>query len=778
MDSKINFERSPATNISILVVGGGIGGLCFAIEAYRKGHNVRVIERRPGLDDLGDIIVLQPASLRSPKRWPGFMERLAVFAYEPVLVWKVYDGTLLGKVQLGPEGDKALPINRNDFHAALFNYAIDIGILVEFNTAVQEYQESGIAGKVKLTDGRMLEADLVVAADGVGSTSWKLITGRKEEAISTGFAVYRVSFPAEPALKNPIIAKEFNGCKTYMGIHFGPDVHGVFGKNESTIWWTMTHKDSGNAEENWAQNAPVENALPYVRDWAPFYSELIKATPGGKAIDWKLMWRNPQPKMVSPQGRVAQMGDAAHAFLPTSGSGAAMAMEDGFTLAACLHIASQRGRHKGDIPLACRVYNLLRFERVACAQLQGFANRELLHKADFAALKKDSSKLPVEMKRWMGNHDPEQYAYDMYEAAANHLIDKTPFADTNYFPGYIYKPWTIQELISASERGEKIELEDAMADLQGEIVDLGAWVQWYAFDVIGEITFKQRFGFKEQRKDINNTIAGIETGLVYASLVGQIPSLHDYLLGSATVNYILTKLTGGAGNPMPTIDQQVKGSVHMTDNDCLGHLSANLLAGSDTTAISLRAVFYYLLKNNNSYRTLQKEIDDANTAGKLSPIITFSESLQLKYLQACLKEAMRMHPGVQFPLERVVPAGGATLCDVYLREGTIVGVNPGVVHRNTNIFGPDSDQFRPERWLNPDEEVVKMMERNILTFGAGVRTCTGKNIAIMEMGKLVPQIIRLFDIEWASNKPEWKVETYWFAKQSDLHVRMRFRTAL
>ena len=96
---------------------------------------------------------------------------------------------------------------------------------------------------------------------------------------------------------------------------------------------------------------------------------------------------------------------------------------------------------------------------------------------------------------------------------------------------------------------------DAMADLQGEIVDLGAWVQWYAFDVIGEITFKQRFGFMEQRKDINNTIAGIETGLVYASLVGQIPALHDYLLGSATVNYILTKLTGGAGNPMPTIDQ-------------------------------------------------------------------------------------------------------------------------------------------------------------------------------------------------------------------------------
>jgi 2-polyprenyl-6-methoxyphenol hydroxylase-like FAD-dependent oxidoreductase len=53
MTSKIDFERSPETGFSILVVGGGIGGLCFAIEAYRKGHDVRIIERRPGLSELG-----------------------------------------------------------------------------------------------------------------------------------------------------------------------------------------------------------------------------------------------------------------------------------------------------------------------------------------------------------------------------------------------------------------------------------------------------------------------------------------------------------------------------------------------------------------------------------------------------------------------------------------------------------------------------------------------------------------------------------------------------
>ncbi|KAI1665709.1 UbiH 2-polyprenyl-6-methoxyphenol hydroxylase [Pyrenophora tritici-repentis] len=459
MASRIDFERSSATDLSILVVGGGIGGLSFAIEAYRKGHNVRVIERRSGLSSLGDLIVVQAPALRSPTKWPGFMERLSVFAYEPFAVMKKYDGTFLGRVPWAPEGEDAFPINRSDFHEVLFNYAIDIGISVEFNTSVQEYHESSTSGRVKLANGRVLKADLIVAADGVGSTSWELVTGSNEVAIHSGFAVYRSSFPAGPALENPVIAKEFGGAKTYMGIYFGPDVHGVFGKNESTIFWTLTHKDTGNAEEIWAQNAPVEDALPYVKDWAPFYTELIKATPGGKAIDWKLMWRSPQPKMVSPQGRVVQMGDAAHAFLPTSGSGATMAMEDGYTLAACLHMAFQSGRGKEDIPLACRVYNLLRFERVACAQLLGFQNRENLHKTDWEALEKSASKTPLKVRKWLTSHDAEKYAYDMYDAAASHLVEKTPFANTNFPLGYNYKPWKIQELLAASERGERLELE-------------------------------------------------------------------------------------------------------------------------------------------------------------------------------------------------------------------------------------------------------------------------------------------------------------------------------
>jgi cytochrome P450 len=72
----------------------------------------------------------------------------------------------------------------------------------------------------------------------------------------------------------------------------------------------------------------------------------------------------------------------------------------------------------------------------------------------------------------------------------------------------------------------------SMRDLEGQVVDLGAWLQWYAFDVIGMITFNRRFGFMEERKDILNMISSIESALKYAGLVGQVPDLHPWLAGN------------------------------------------------------------------------------------------------------------------------------------------------------------------------------------------------------------------------------------------------------
>ncbi|KAE8341952.1 hypothetical protein BDV24DRAFT_150746 [Aspergillus arachidicola] len=347
---------------------------------------------------------------------------------------------------------------------------------------------------------------------------------------------------------------------------------------------------------------------------------------------------------------------------------------------------------------------------------------------------------------------------------------------------------------------------NAMKSLEGQSVDLGSWLQWYAFDVIGAITFQRRFGFMEKREDVLGMIRSIDSALRYAALAGQIPTVHGWLMGNRWVSRFLAaqpfvdipdplrmivKYTQecideydrqpvGEHGDRPDFLSWLRGEAAkgkpMAHRDLINHLSNNLLAGSDTTAISLRAIVYFLVKNPSVYQKLQSEIDAADQAGKLSHYVTYAECLELPYLQAVMKEAMRCHPGVSYPLERVVPVAGVELCGVHLKAGTIVSVNPAVMHLDQSIFGDDAAKFRPERWTDSNLERVKIMDRHLMTFGYGSRTCIGKNISIMEMGKLIPQLVRHFDIEWASDCPEWRVETFWFAKQDGLICRLTSRT--
>jgi cytochrome P450 len=83
--------------------------------------------------------------------------------------------------------------------------------------------------------------------------------------------------------------------------------------------------------------------------------------------------------------------------------------------------------------------------------------------------------------------------------------------------------------------------------------------------------------------------------------------------------------------------------------------------------------------------------------------------------QACIKEAMRLHPGVGFPLERIVPQEGLTVGDVCIPAGTVVGMNAWVIHHNKTIYGHDADDFRPERWIEAEPEQLRMMDKCFLS---------------------------------------------------------------
>ncbi|CAG7941447.1 unnamed protein product [Penicillium salamii] len=448
-------ERQYDTGISILVVGGGIAGLTFAIEAHRKGHNVRVIERRPKGETFGEVIVITTPALHTPNKWPNFMERAREQSAAPVINMKKFDGTLIGTFPIGDPNDPSLAIYRSKLHVVLYDYASELGIPIEFCAEASEFFETEEHAGVVLSDGRTLTADVVVAADGVGSKSWALVVGSKEPPISSGFVMYRVTFPVASVLENPIIAAELQGYKNRAFLHAGPGAHVVTSMSGSDICWLLTRREDSEAtEEDWSKTTSIDKALKAVEGWEPFVTELIKATPNRTVLDWKLMWRNPQSQWASPGGRVIQIGDAAHPFLPTSASGGTMAMEDAYSLAACLSIAG-----KENLSLATKVHNHLRFERVSCAQKMGFKNRELYHNTDWDAVAKNPETMGKMVGDWLVHHDPEQYAYDNYEKCAEHLVNGTAFKNTNSVPGYEYKPWTVKELLDASERGAPVQDE-------------------------------------------------------------------------------------------------------------------------------------------------------------------------------------------------------------------------------------------------------------------------------------------------------------------------------
>ena len=97
------------------------------------------------------------------------------------------------------------------------------------------------------------------------------------------------------------------------------------------------------------------------------------------------------------------------------------------------------------------------------------------------------------------------------------------------------------------------------------------------------------------------------------------------------------------------------------------------------------------------------------------------------------------------------------------------------MHLDKNIFGPDAERFNPDRWM--DSARATHMDKYMLAFGGGTRTCLGKNIALIELFKLTPQLVWNFRFEFFDQeKSQWRTRNTFFARQEGIIVRVRART--
>ncbi|KAL3417395.1 hypothetical protein PVAG01_11395 [Phlyctema vagabunda] len=333
----------------------------------------------------------------------------------------------------------------------------------------------------------------------------------------------------------------------------------------------------------------------------------------------------------------------------------------------------------------------------------------------------------------------------------------------------------------------------------GASIDMGDWVHYYTFDVIGELFFGRMFGSVDEGKDVHGYIGAVDTVLPHAIKMGVLPKWQRYIqyllifsaklwnavqcfqvLEVASRVLVLGRLIDNLQNILAkqseradmldkllTVVKDKEPDFDMSDVYTESYTA--IFAGSDTTAIVLRSIIYHLCRNPDMYSKLEAEIDQFQAAGQLSSFVTYAEAIKMPYLMATIKEAMRVHPPIALTFPRHVPKGGAVISGKYFLEGSRVGVNPYVLHYQTSIFGDDAESFNPDRWFRPE---ASTMDRYMFQFGSGSRGCIGKHVALSAVYKFVPQFLRAFKVELVDPDKEWTEKNAWFVKQTGINCRV------
>jgi benzoate 4-monooxygenase len=166
-----------------------------------------------------------------------------------------------------------------------------------------------------------------------------------------------------------------------------------------------------------------------------------------------------------------------------------------------------------------------------------------------------------------------------------------------------------------------------------------------------------------------------------------------------------------------------------------------LIAGSDTTSNTSCALLYHCLKHPAVVAKLTAELDAALPD---DAVPTFAAVKDLPYLDAVIKETMRIHSTSSLGLPRMIPPGpGITLCGHHFPQGTVLSVPAYTIHHSKEIWGPDADEFRPERWATVSER----QKAAFIPFSYGPRACVGRNVAEMELALIVSTSFRRYEFE-------------------------------
>ncbi|KAK7749132.1 hypothetical protein SLS62_008419 [Diatrype stigma] len=298
------------------------------------------------------------------------------------------------------------------------------------------------------------------------------------------------------------------------------------------------------------------------------------------------------------------------------------------------------------------------------------------------------------------------------------------------------------------------------------------------FDMMGDFTFGQSLGMLEnveynpwlktvfdyvklwpfaqvvQYSPILNTLAAL---LEPKSIAAMRDSHFKY-----TADRVNKRLETGSDRPdLWNLVQSAEeeGGRGLSHNEMHSNAELLMVAGSETTATLMSGLTYFLALNPAKMQELTREIRSSFTT---EDEITMESVASLRYLNACIQEALRIYPPAPIGTPRAVPAGGRIIAGQWVAPGTRVSVHHYTTYRYpANFANPDA--FVPERWLG-DPAYENDRRKALQPFSYGPRSCLGQNMAMHEMRVILAKVFFSFDLELSEESFGWaeqKVFALW-----------------
>lgn len=290
--------------------------------------------------------------------------------------------------------------------------------------------------------------------------------------------------------------------------------------------------------------------------------------------------------------------------------------------------------------------------------------------------------------------------------------------------------------------------------------NLGRVMQYLTQDIISAVGFGKPAGYLDANEDMMGILETCENLLAPGHIIMFLPLVRR-VLESGILKPFLPKPTDqrGIGGLLGLIKSHVdtrygESKVHgkdMLQSFVDSGLSrpqveaeslVTLFGGTDSTSTALRMTIFFLSTNMAAYRKLQAEIDAAAVSAS-RPVITDEHVKRLPYLQACIREGMRLWPPSMALLPKMSEID-QLVCGQPVPAGTYIGWSGLTIMKDREVFGENADIFEPARWLDAEPDKLRRMEGVYgLVFATGTGwECLGKKLAYVELGKVLFEVSR------------------------------------